>query len=75
MAEFAYNNAEHASTKMTPFYAVYGSHPRFDDVNTLSVSVNPSADERINHIRDIRMFLKAEVQRAIRDMKHHADKH
>ena len=27
-AEFAYNNSVNASTKMTPFYAVYGQHPR-----------------------------------------------
>jgi len=28
IAEFAYNNAEHASTKKSPFYANYGFHPR-----------------------------------------------
>jgi len=27
-AEFSYNNSENASTRMTPFYAVYGQHPR-----------------------------------------------
>jgi hypothetical protein len=29
LAEFAYNNARQESTKMTPFYANYGYHPRF----------------------------------------------
>jgi transposase InsO family protein len=37
-AEFAYNNAVHASTKTTSFYALYGQHPRMplyveDDVS------------------------------------------
>jgi hypothetical protein len=26
-AEFSYNNSENVSTRMTPFYAVYGQHP------------------------------------------------
>jgi len=29
LAEFAYNNVTQESTKMSPFYANYGLHPRF----------------------------------------------
>jgi hypothetical protein len=29
LAEFAYNNAKHASTQVSPFFANYGRHPRF----------------------------------------------
>ncbi|SOV09218.1 uncharacterized protein UDID_18291 [Ustilago sp. UG-2017a] len=34
LAEFSYNNAEHASTQLTPFFANYGYHPRFSFDNT-----------------------------------------
>jgi hypothetical protein len=30
MAEFAYNNNEHAATKMSPFYALHEDHPSFN---------------------------------------------
>jgi hypothetical protein len=29
MAEFAYNNTASATTKMTPFFANYGYHPKY----------------------------------------------
>jgi hypothetical protein len=28
LAEFEYNNAKHSSTRMSPFFANYGLHPR-----------------------------------------------
>ncbi|SPC67464.1 uncharacterized protein UHOD_11753 [Ustilago sp. UG-2017b] len=34
LAEFSYNNAEHASTQLTPFFANYGYHPHFSFDNT-----------------------------------------
>jgi transposase InsO family protein len=30
LAEFVFNNLEHTSTKLTPFFATYGFHPKFD---------------------------------------------
>ena len=30
LAEFSYNNTIHQSTRMTPFYAARGYHPRFE---------------------------------------------
>jgi hypothetical protein len=31
LAEFAYNNSVHASTRVTPFFALMGHHPRTED--------------------------------------------
>jgi hypothetical protein len=46
LAEFVYNNASHASTKVSPFFANYGHHPRAQLQLTLpGDSVNPSAEE------------------------------
>ena len=49
LAEFAYNNASHASTKMSPFYANYGYHPRAT-VKPIIDAVNPTAETFISRI-------------------------
>ncbi|MBW0509634.1 hypothetical protein O181_049349 [Austropuccinia psidii MF-1] len=33
LAEFAYNNADHYSTKQSPFFTVYGRDAQFDSVH------------------------------------------
>ena len=43
MAEFSYNNSIHASTKVSPFIANYGFHPRFS-ISIPATSVNPSVE-------------------------------
>ena len=65
LAEFAYNNAKHSSTRMSPFFANYGLHPRC----TLRVTPagpgasNPSAEEITQKYRAIH-------DRAKEDLKH-----
>ncbi|MBW0496733.1 hypothetical protein O181_036448 [Austropuccinia psidii MF-1] len=33
LAESAYNNAEHSSTKQSPFFTIYERHPTFDSIH------------------------------------------
>ena len=47
-AEFAYNNSVQASTKVSPFYLIYGSHPRTPGIWT--PSNNPVANEFMEHM-------------------------
>jgi hypothetical protein len=76
MAEFHYNNTEHSSTQLSPFYANCGFHPRTIDVpSTRQSQSNPSADQRANHLRSIRSFLQSRLRQAVNSMKKHADKH
>ena len=46
LAEFTYNNASHASTRMSPFYANYGYHPHAT-VKAIADPVNPRVEELI----------------------------
>ncbi|MBW0489966.1 hypothetical protein O181_029681, partial [Austropuccinia psidii MF-1] len=38
LAEFAYNNAEHSSTKQSPFFTISGRDPSFDSIHILQDS-------------------------------------
>ncbi|MBW0572281.1 hypothetical protein O181_111996, partial [Austropuccinia psidii MF-1] len=33
LAEFAYNTAEHSSTKQSPVFTIYGRNPSFDSIH------------------------------------------
>ena len=53
LAEFAYNNATQESTKMSPFYANYGLHPRFmSQIQVPSEHAAPAAAELAAHLRE-----------------------
>ena len=67
MAEFVYNNSVHASTGMTPFYALYGYHPEFSwDVSTEPPNKEaPSAKERIEDLLNERKHLEERWRKAV----------
>jgi hypothetical protein len=74
MAEFAYNNSIHASTKVSPFFANYGFHPRFS-ISVPERSINPSAEARAHTLQVVHRDLSLELRAAGKQYKAHADRH
>ena len=74
-AEFSYNNTVHASTKISPFYANYGYHPRFDFVKpTESHTRVPAAEEKVEQLQGISEILKETLFEAQNTIKLYADR-
>lgn len=57
LAEFAYNNSEQPTLKMSPFYACYGFHPRIE-CEPVAPSKVPGAAERIDNLAKVRALLE-----------------
>ena len=74
MAEFAYNNSIHASTKVSPFFANYGFHPRFN-ISIPAISVNPLAEMRARTLQYVHRDLSLELHVARKQYKDHVDHH
>ena len=74
MAEFAFNDRIHSATKVSPFYAEYGRHPRKGIENSYK-SNNPSAQDLANHIKDIRIEVESSLKKAAEDMNKYYNKH
>lgn len=55
MAEFAYNNTASSSTKLSPFFAQLGFHPRFNSL--VASSGIPAADSFVQHLQRIQASL------------------
>ena len=69
-AEFTYNNSEHTSTKMTPFYANYGYHP-LDPSTPIIPTGNPSAQIRLEHLVQVRATLAENIKHAQKEYAKH----
>ncbi len=66
LAEFALNNSVIGSTRLTPFFTVYGNHPRSDYVIepiAMSTSV-PASAEFLQRIKDIHQLVGNEISHA-----------
>ncbi len=70
--EFAYNNTTHASTRISPFFANYGFHPRFS-LEIPRDSINPSPEERATRLGQVQQNLMAELKLTQEWQKKQAD--
>jgi len=73
MAEFAYNNKVHSSTRMSPFKANYGQDPRmgFEGRKKRRYA---GAEKFIEKMKEIQEEAKAVLEKAQADMKKYANK-
>jgi len=73
LAEFAYNNAFQESTKMSPFFANYGFHPRFlaesTPISPFSSTFHaaPAAEEFASYLHEVH-------ERLVQNVKHSQDR-
>jgi RNase H-like domain found in reverse transcriptase/Reverse transcriptase (RNA-dependent DNA polymerase)/Integrase zinc binding domain/Chromo (CHRromatin Organisation MOdifier) domain/Integrase core domain len=67
LAEFTYNNAQHTSTKVSPFFANYGFHPRCTlkvtatTPNSTATSSNPAAEEIVAKFKVIHEQIRKDL--------------
>ena len=74
-AEFAYNNSVHSSTKVTPFFAYIGYHPRWCLLETPELPTNPTAQDRLNWLQQVQSELSTHLQEAQATHKSNVDRH
>jgi hypothetical protein len=75
-AEFVYNNTQNASTKLTPFFANKGYHPRYLlPVSAPAESVNPTAERLVEQFRQLHGVLRDNLQHAQTQYKTYHDRH
>ena len=64
VAEFAYNNREHTSTGVSPFFANYGFHPVFTTVPT-TLQPSSAADTLASRLSELHVELRATLGRSV----------
>ena len=77
LAEFSYNNAQHASTLMSPFFANYGFHPRcsLQVSHPTDLAQNPAAEDLVARIKTAHQQLKGNLTAAQAKYKEYHDVH
>jgi len=74
IAEFCYNNTQTGTTRITPFFAKYGCHPRFlPDLGTGNEET-PEVSEYVAALRRLHEELRAEIKEAQMSQAEQANK-
>lgn len=77
LAEFAYNNSPSATTKVTPFFANYGFHPRYQILHKpeTTLPAQPEIQEFQDRMEKLSTFLRSEIRFAQDIQAEQANKH
>jgi len=73
MAEYAYNNSKHSSTKISPFYTNYGFEPRTTWPTEIQFK-NPASELYGHYMTNIHTKLKERLSEAMESMKKNYNK-
>jgi len=73
IAEFAYNNTSHASTKQSPFFANLGYHPKFSVTIPRVSKDNMPLVDRIKALQELHSDMKFNIQSALEAHAQHFD--
>ncbi|MBW0546144.1 hypothetical protein O181_085859 [Austropuccinia psidii MF-1] len=69
LAGFAYNNAEHSSTKQSPFFTIYGRNPSFDSIHIFQ---DKPAGKLSTKLQSVQKVVKEELESTIKHFKKYA---
>ncbi|MBW0509857.1 hypothetical protein O181_049572, partial [Austropuccinia psidii MF-1] len=71
LAEFAYNNSDHSSTKKSLFFTAYGRDPQLDSAH---INQDTPAGKLATKIQSVQQDVKRELEFSINRFKRYADK-
>ncbi|MBW0554514.1 hypothetical protein O181_094229 [Austropuccinia psidii MF-1] len=71
LAEFAYNDPEHSSTKQSLFFPIYGRNTSFYSIH---ISQDSPAEKLSKKLQSVQQVAKEELESAIRRFKKYVDR-
>ncbi|MBW0467181.1 hypothetical protein O181_006896 [Austropuccinia psidii MF-1] len=71
LAEFAYNNEKHSSTKQSPFFTIYERNLSFYSIH---ISQDSTVGKLATKLQSVQQVVKEELESAVRRLKMYADR-